>query len=100
LDQLAEQAALLGIPADALPGDDEDDGFVVWPEHEDVVGVYCMCARQWRATSGGFIGLDLNVALAVMALYDVTDPCLCLEDLRIMEDQAVEIMNRKAKEAS
>jgi hypothetical protein len=73
------------------------DDFIVWPEHEEVVGVYCICARQWRATSGGVIGLDLNVALAVMQLYDVQDRCQCLEDLRIMEDRAVEIMNQKAQ---
>jgi len=91
---------MLGLDVELLlPTDDDDDEFVVWPEHEDVVGVYCICARQWRATSAGVIGLDLNVALAVMALYDVADRCQCLEDLRIMEDRAVEIMNRKVEDS-
>jgi hypothetical protein len=53
--------------------------------------------RQWRATSGGVIGLDLGVALSVMELYSVSDRRQCLEDLRIMEDRAVELLNKKAK---
>jgi len=97
---LADQAALLGIDPEALlAGDDEDDDFQVWPEHEDVVLTFVLCRTQWRSTGGGVIGLDYSVVFQVMALYDVADRRAVLEDLQVMEFRAVEIMNKRAQEA-
>jgi hypothetical protein len=44
------------------------------------------------------IGLDYGVVFQVMALYDVTDRRTVLEDLQVMENQAVEVINRRARQ--
>ena len=97
---LADQAALLGLDPAALVDEAEEEDFMVWPEHEDVVLTFVRCQTQWRSTAGGVIGLDYNVVLQVMALYDVKDRRGVLEDLQLMEYRAVEIMNKKAQEAA
>lgn len=87
-----------GLPADAFAppaGKPEDDDFIAWPEHEPPVLVYCACIRQLRVADGKVLGLDLNVALAVMHIYDVADRRQCLEDLRIMEERTAEVLNSK-----
>jgi hypothetical protein len=81
-------------------GDAEEDDFMVWPEHEDVVLTFVRCQTQWRSTGGGVIGLDYGVVLQVMSLYDVRDRRGVLEDLQLMEYRAVEIMNKRAQEAA
>lgn len=70
----------------------------MWPEHEHAVTTFLRCSRQWRpGPGGGVFGLDYNVVLAVMALYDVPEQCAVLEDLQVIEDRAAELINAKAK---
>jgi len=98
--ELADQAAMLGIDLAELPSDDDEDDFLVWPEHEDVVMTFVRCQTQWRSAASGVFGLDYGVVFQVMALYDVTDRRGVLEDLQTMEYRAVEIMNKRAQEAA
>lgn len=59
------------------------------------MATFLRCQRQWRATSGGVMGMDYSVVLSVMALYDVPDRPAVLEDLQVIEDRAVELLNEK-----
>jgi hypothetical protein len=89
---------MLSLDPALLSPDDSDDDFMVWPEHEDAVLTFIRCQTQWRSTGGGVIGLDYGVVFQVMALYDVTDRRTVLEDLQVMENQAVEVINRRARQ--
>jgi hypothetical protein len=59
---------------------------------------------QWRmGGQGGVIGLDYNVVLAMLPLYAVCEPAQVMDDIRIMEGRAMELINesaaKQAKEA-
>lgn len=71
--------------------------YEVWPENEHGVLTFLRCQTQWRTSSGGVVGLDYNVVLAMLALYDVPDRAAVLEDVQVMEYQAIEIMNERAQ---
>jgi hypothetical protein len=95
--ELADQAAALGVSLDLH--EPEPTHYEVWPEHEHAVMTFLRCGRQWRAGAGGGVfGLDYNVVLSVMALYDVPDRAAVLEDVQVIEDRAAELINDKARQ--
>lgn len=71
--------------------------YEIWPENEHAVGTFIRCQTQWRTGGSGVVGLDYNVVLEVMRLYDVPDPPLVLEDLQVMEHRAIELLNEQAR---
>jgi hypothetical protein len=71
--------------------------YEVWPEHEYALDTFIRCSSQWRAGSGGILGLDYNVVLKVMVLYDVPNPAAVLDEIRVIESRAVELLNQKTK---
>lgn len=68
----------------------------VWPEHEQAVSVFAALLTQWRmAPMGGVVGLDyaaIPPALELMAIERADWPGL-FEQLRVMENEAVKVMN-------
>ena len=105
--------ALLGVNAEgadraanACPtgagGEDSDDGdFELWPEHEDAWNVFIDCGRQWRVIAGmGFMhvqGLDAPAVESSLRMQGVPRRRwrLVRSQVRVLEDEAVEIMNSK-----
>lgn len=61
--------------------------------------MFLRCQTQWRPGSSGVIGMDYNVVLQMMALYDVPDPRRVMEDLQVMEARARELINQAASQS-
>lgn len=73
----------------------EPQMYQLWPEHAEAVDLFLRCMTQWRATSGGVIGLDYGVVLSMASLYGISDTAKAMEDLQVMELHAVEIINKR-----
>lgn len=50
---------------------------------------------QWRCSVGGAYGFDYNVLPMLFEIYKVEDREMALNDLRIMEQKALEMMHSK-----
>lgn len=66
--------------------------------------MFVRVSTQWRTSGqGGVIGLDYNVIVGLLPLYAVSEPAQLVEDIRVMEARAVELINesaeKRAKEA-
>jgi hypothetical protein len=97
-DDLLADLKAYGADVSALPERmQKPSEFEVWPEHEDAVLLFLRCQTQWRATSGGVMGLDYGVVLQLMDLYAVSRRRDVLEDLQIMEGRARELINKAAE---
>lgn len=100
-DEFLEDAAFYGLEVEeplAVPD------YEVWPENWDSVLMFVRVQTQWRTSGqGGVIGLDYNVVLGLLPLYAVPEPAQLVEDIRVMESRAVELINesaaKRAKEA-
>lgn len=57
--------------------------------------VYCAMATQWRVGMNGATGLDYNVLTFLFRVYNVTEEEMVLNDIRILEAKALEMMNAK-----
>ncbi|WWD12600.1 tail length tape measure protein [Escherichia phage BubbaBully] len=55
--------------------------------------VFCAMQTQWRSAGGGAYGLDYNVLPMLFEIYKITDREMALNDLRIMESKALEMMH-------
>jgi hypothetical protein len=91
--QLEADAAAYGVILE--PHHLKDPDYELWPEHQPALELFMRCMTQWRATSGGVIGLDYGVVLQLASLYQIQNPGLVLEDLQVMELHAREIMNKR-----
>lgn len=108
---MALDFALLGINAEAAEraanacpkglAQGEDSDFELWPEHEDAWNVFTDCGRQWRVIAGlGFMqvqGLDATAVESSLRMQGVARRRwrLVRSQVRILEDEAVGIMNSK-----
>jgi len=53
------------------------------------------CQTQWRATSGGVLGLDYGVLLQLAPVYGVEVNAAMMDDIQAMELHAREQLNRR-----
>jgi|TARA_Y100000033_G_C2688177_1_gene82412 hypothetical protein len=69
----------------------------MWPEHEQVTEIFIRCSSQWRCGMSGPIGLDYVAVRWICEIYNVPKADLpqLLEDLQIMEGEAVKILNNQ-----
>jgi hypothetical protein len=69
----------------------------VWPDNWDATDVMLIMATQWRTANGSPTGLDYNVLPLAMraARIDESRTGDVLNDLRVMEDEAMKIMLAK-----
>ena len=83
-----------------LTREDMGDGIEVWPENEGATGAFIAMQTQWRAGMGGATGLDYNAIPAVLRLTGVVrgDWSDTFECLRIMESEAMKVMNEARHE--
>lgn len=94
--ELVESAAEWGIPADALPEEDHDDG--VWPENVEAVRVWLSIASQWRTAPLGevgllWLGLDYAAVRAGLALSRIKVTPDLWDQIRLVEAGAKAALN-------
>lgn len=94
-DELQRQAEAYGVMLPEHLSQPAD--FVLWADHWPAVELLIRCMTQWRATSGGLIGLDYGVVLQMAKLYQVPRLPQVMEDLQVMEIRARELLNKDAK---
>lgn len=93
--ELEEDAAAYGV---ILPDHlSAPRDYVLWADHWPAVELFMRCGTQWRATSGGLIGLDYGVVLEMAKLYQVPRLPQAMEDLQVMEIRARELLNKDGK---
>jgi hypothetical protein len=88
-ERLKQEAAGLGLPADAvaeLIGPQAPRVFLVWPQNWDAVMMFNRLQTQWRNGPRGPSGLDYGAAQWLFSLCAVTQPFTLLEDLQVMEN--------------
>ena len=81
----------------ALPAPTKQADFEVWPANWPALQMFARLQTQWRTTMSGVSGLDYTAVLAMLRLYEVEEPQAMLEDLQVMEVQAIKILNKGAK---
>jgi hypothetical protein len=67
----------------------------LWAELWPAVLLFMRCQTQWRATSGGVLGLDYGVLLQLAPVYGVTVDAAMMDDIQAMELHAREQLNRR-----
>lgn len=69
---------------------------MLWPENLDTVLMFMRVQTQWRVTMNGVLGLDYGVVLELARLEGINNPIALLDDLRIMENRARDLLNKAA----
>ena len=59
--------------------------------------IFIKMMTQWRTTMGGVIGLDYSVLQMMFELYDVSNKTDTLENIQVMEQEAMLHMNKDRK---
>lgn len=100
--ELLASAEAWGIPPEALPDDDQDNG--VWPENEDAVRAFLAVAGQWRtgaAAMGGvlWLGLDYAAVRAGFALARIRMTPELWDQVRLVEVGARDALNGAGDDA-
>lgn len=57
--------------------------------------VYCAMSTQWRVGACGATGLDYNCLPFLFKVYKIDDDEMALNDIRILEAKALDMMNAK-----
>jgi hypothetical protein len=91
-----------------LPEQPPPPDFAVWPENMPSVELFLRCATQWRigepsaVAPAGVAGLDYGVLLSIGSLYLGPDTEMrdVIEDVQVMERQALDLIYQAAKAAA
>ena len=67
----------------------------VWQENAEAVEIFVYCSRQWRVGNDGPYALDYGPVFDMMDLYEVKDKQSVMEDIRIIEDEALRLFHQK-----
>ena len=57
--------------------------------------VFASMLTQWRTNGSSVYGLDYNVLPILFRVYKIDDEEMCFNDVRILEQAALAIMNKK-----
>lgn len=57
--------------------------------------LFCAMQTQWRSSGVGVCGFDYNVLPMLFKIYKIEDEEMALNDLRIMEQKALEMIHKK-----
>ena len=57
--------------------------------------MFLRCQTQWRVGISGIIGLDYTSVIEMIKLYLVEDTVAMLENLKIMEAAALQVINKE-----
>ena len=81
------------------PEDFGDESFEIWPENDESISLFSSVSTQWRMGAGGPTGLDyvaLFARMDRMKLDDQTHERL-FQDIRVIESEALSILNNRDK---
>lgn len=69
----------------------------LWPENEKPINLFSSLSTQWRVSAGGACGLDYNVLFYCMGRMSLSaaDHDQLFADIRVIEAEALQIMNKK-----
>ncbi len=69
----------------------------IWPENEKAISLFSSVSTQWRIGMGGPTGLDYNVLFHLLDRMRLTDTEYdqLFDDVRIIESEALTILNKK-----
>lgn len=56
--------------------------------------VFCAMQTQWRSAGAGAYGLDYNVLPMLFRIYKIDDEEMALNDIRVMEGEALKAMRK------
>lgn len=84
-----------------LPEDLDDQSVGVWPDNVLACDVFVAMQTQWRSSGYGATGLDYTAIPAVLSLLDVPRESHAdtFECLRVMESEALRLMDEQLKKA-
>ena len=82
-----------------VPEDYETDPLDLWPENEPAIDLFSSISTQWRTGFSGPTGLDYNVLFSRMARMNLDDQTheRLFQDIRVIEGEALSIINRRDK---
>lgn len=93
-----KQASAAELAAFGLrPEDYAHEVAIYWPDCAQAVQLFNRMQTQWRAGSGGAFGLDYLAAYPLLdrMAQDKDEWDSLLDDLRVMEDEALAAMHEK-----
>lgn len=69
----------------------------LWPENDAAINLFSSISTQWRTGMSGHTGLDYNVLFARMDRMKLSDQDYdwLFEDVRVIEAEALTIINKK-----
>jgi len=81
-----------------LPEDYANDTLEIWPENHQAIQLFISLSTQWRVGAGGPTGLDYNVLFTRMERLGLTPERYeqLFDDVRVIESEALTILNKKA----
>jgi hypothetical protein len=89
----AAEAAQFGLTLEEAQG----PSIEVWPDNILSVNVFISMSTQWRTGAAGATGLDYTALEATMRMMGITANGEILEDIRVLEDAALETMRKSQK---
>lgn len=71
----------------------------IWPENIETVEIFLACRTQWRrdAMNGSLLGLRYADVAATLDMMAVGDRKEVFGGIRVMEAEALEVLNTKRK---
>ena len=92
--QLQADAAAYGVTLE--PHHLAPQNYRLWAEHWPAVNLFQRLQTQWRATSGGVVGLDYGVALQLAPIWGIAVDADLMENLQVLEVHARDAINKQA----
>lgn len=89
----AAEAAQFGLTLEEAQG--EEVG--VWPDNLQAVNVFIAASTQWRTGMNGATGLDYTALEATMRMMNIKEHGEVLDDVRVLEDTALDTMRKNQK---
>ena len=75
----------------------DDEPIELWPENERAINLFTSLSTQWRIGMSGATGLDYSPFFTRMDRMRLSDDDyeILFDDIRIIESEALQIMNKK-----
>jgi len=94
--QMEADAAAYGVKLE--PHHLAPRSYRLWAEHWPAVNLFQRMQTQWRATSGGVVGLDYGVLLQLAPIWGVVVDAGLMENFQVLEAHARDTINRQANQ--
>ena len=91
-----EELRSVGLSREDYEGE-EPETLIFSDDMNQSYDVFCAMSTQWRSAGAGAYGLDYNVLPMLFKIYKIEDEELALNDIRVMEQKALEMMQHNSK---